>query len=72
MIGGFPTSTSRRGTDARAGAVAFGLGIGFCYFVVLAFARALGQGGAIDPLVAAWTANAIFGLVGVFLFLGGD
>jgi lipopolysaccharide export system permease protein len=69
---GIPLATKGTRTTNLAGAVAFGLGIGFCYFVVLAFARALGQGGAIDPVVAAWTANAIFGLVGVFLFLGGD
>jgi len=69
---GTPLAAKGTRTTSVAGAVAFGLSIGFSYFVVLAFARALGQSGAIDPLLAAWTANGIFGLVGLFLLLGAE
>ena len=69
---GIPLASKGTRTTSVAGAVAFGLAIGFSYFVVLAFARALGQNGALDPLLAAWTANGIFGLVGLFLLLGAE
>lgn len=69
---GIPLATQGSRTSNLASAVALGLGIGFSYFVVLAFARALGQGGALNPVIAAWTANGIFGLIGLFLLLGGD
>jgi lipopolysaccharide export system permease protein len=48
------------------------LAIGFSYFMVVAFARALGQNGALPPLVAAWISNLIFTLVGLQLILGAD
>ena len=69
---GVPLAAKGTRTTSMAGAVAFGLAIGFSYFVVLAFARALGQSGALDPVLAAWTANVIFGLVGLFLLLGAE
>jgi lipopolysaccharide export system permease protein len=69
---GIPLATRGTRTTNLAGAVAVGLAIGFSYWVVLAFARALGQGGALHPLIAAWTANGIFGLVGLFLVLGAE
>ena len=48
-----------RGTRVTSLPAAVGLGfvIGFGYFIVLAFARALGQTGALPPLIAAWTSN---------------
>jgi lipopolysaccharide export system permease protein len=69
---GLPLSITGSRRTSVASAVAVGLAIGFSYFVVLAFARALGQTGVLDPLVAAWTANGIFGLIGLFLLLGAD
>jgi len=69
---GIPLAAKGTRTTSAAGAVAFGLAIGFSYFVVLAFARALGQSGALDPALAAWSANGIFGLVGLFLLLGAE
>jgi lipopolysaccharide export system permease protein len=63
-----------RGTRVSSLPAAAGLGfaLGFAYFVVLAFARALGQTGALPPVVAAWSANAVFGLIGVYNVLGND
>lgn len=43
--------------------------IGFHYWVVHSIAMSLGHGGAIPPILAAWTANLIFFAVGGYLFL---
>jgi lipopolysaccharide export system permease protein len=53
-----------------AASIGVGLVVGFGYFVLIAFARALGQSGALPPAVAAWAANAIFALIGGFYLLG--
>jgi lipopolysaccharide export system permease protein len=59
----------RRSVTASVGT---GLIVGFSYWVLLALTVSLGHGGAIPPALAAWTANAVFALVGAFLFLGPD
>jgi lipopolysaccharide export system permease protein len=63
-----------RGTRVSSLPAAVGTGfvLGFCYFIVLAFARALGQTGALPPLLAAWTSNLLFVLIGVYNLLGAD
>lgn len=63
-----------RGSTSKSipAAVAMGFAIGFTYFMVLGFARALGQSGALPPLAAAWAANGIFLLFGCYLVLGTD
>lgn len=63
-----------RGTRASSLPAAVGLGfvIGFAYFIVLAFARALGQTGALPALLAAWTSNLLFALIGTYHLLGTD
>ena len=63
-----------RGTRVSSLPAAVGLGfvIGFSYFIVLAFTRALGQTGALPPLLAAWTSNLIFVLIGAYHLLGSD
>jgi lipopolysaccharide export system permease protein len=67
-----PLATRGTRTSSVAGAVTFGLALGFSYWIVLGFAKALGEGGALHPVAAAWAANAIFALVGLYLFLGAD
>jgi len=63
-----------RGTRVSSMSAATGLGfvLGFAYFVVLAFSRALGQSGALPPALAAWTANAVFSVIGLYLLLGAE
>jgi len=67
-----PLATRGTRTSNLAGAVSFGLGIGFAYWVILAFAQALGEGGALPPALAAWIANGVFALLGLFLFLSAE
>ncbi len=63
-----------RGTRVSSLAAGVGLGfvLGFGYFVLVAFARALGQGGTLPPLVAAWAANGVFLMLAGYYLLGGD
>jgi lipopolysaccharide export system permease protein len=49
--------------------VGLGVVVGFCYWVVLALSQSLGLSGALPPIVAAWSANVLFTLIGVALFL---
>ena len=62
------------GTRLTSFAASVGLGfiVGFNYFVVMAFARALGQTGALPPELAAWAANGLFTLVGGYYALGAE
>ena len=69
---GIPLATRGTRTSNLSAAVTLGLAIGFSYWIVLAFARALGQSNAVDPVLAAWAANGIFAMLGLFLFLGAD
>ncbi|MFO8057169.1 MAG: LPS export ABC transporter permease LptG [bacterium] len=44
--------------------------VGFVYYVIIAEFISLGKGGLVSPVVAAWSANVIFGVLGVVLFSG--
>jgi lipopolysaccharide export system permease protein len=55
-----------------AATVGTGFAIGFAYWVTLALANSLGQSGVLPAVVAAWTANVIFLLAGVGLFLSSE
>jgi len=61
---------SLRGSSL-ANNIGVGLLIGASYWFVLALAVSLGHSGALPPIIAAWTANAIFAGIGLFLLLGG-
>jgi lipopolysaccharide export system permease protein len=63
-----------RGTRATSlpAAIAIGFAIGFSYFIVVAFSRALGQAGSLPPAMAAWTANAVFALVAGYYQLAAE
>jgi len=67
-----PLSTRNPRQRPLATSIGIGLSVGFSYWVLLALTVSLGHGGAIPPIVAAWTANAIFGVLGAFLFLGAE
>jgi lipopolysaccharide export system permease protein len=57
-------------SSSLANNIGVGLLIGASYWFVLALAVSLGHSGALPPIVAAWTANAIFAGIGSFLLLG--
>jgi lipopolysaccharide export system permease protein len=63
-----------RGTRATSLPAAAGLGfaIGFSYFIVVAFARTLGQSHALPPLVAAWAGNVVFSLLAGYCLLAAE
>ncbi|MDD2541778.1 MAG: LPS export ABC transporter permease LptG [Desulfuromonadaceae bacterium] len=57
--------------NSRSGGIAMGIGasigIGFVYFVVNAVLLSYGRSGVLTPVVAAWGANIIFMLSGIWL-----
>lgn len=63
-----PFALKRRFTGSMS--VSFGVAmlLAFSYWILLAFCLSLGHGGALPPSAAAWIPNAIFAMVGVFLF----
>ena len=57
--------------NSRSGGIAMGIGasigIGFAYFVVNAVLLSYGRSGVLTPVVAAWGANALFMLGGIWM-----
>lgn len=55
----------------RSGGIAQGIGaaivIGFSYWFVYAFGMSLGRSGTLSPFMAAWLANAVFGVASVLM-----
>lgn len=64
-------SRHNRGSGVAA-SVGAALVVGFSYWVVLALTTSLGRGGVLPPPLAAWTANLIFGAIGLIFFLSAD
>jgi len=64
---------SLRGSGTRGGSMAMGIGqalaVGFCYWTTHSISIALGRGGALTPLIAAWMADALFLSFGLYLML---
>jgi lipopolysaccharide export system permease protein len=52
----------------KAWGIAAGIVIGLSYWLVFAFTISLGRAGTMPPLLAAWTANILFGLAAGILF----
>ena len=63
----FALRSSRSSGIARG--VGLSLGLGFAYFITNAFSIALGQATTIPPLLAGWSANALFLGIGCWLTL---
>ncbi len=72
MLLAAPLAAAGTRVSSLAASIGTGLMIGFGYFVVVAFTRALGQIGALPPALAAWTANIVFTLLGGYYLLGAD
>lgn len=51
--------------------IALGFVMGFSYFIILGFARALGQGAMLSAPLAAWAANILFAVLALALLVGG-
>jgi lipopolysaccharide export system permease protein len=58
-------------TSTQRGGAAFGIGISLAttiiYLMLIQLTKAIGEGGAIPPYLAAWIPNMIFGAIGVVL-----
>jgi len=72
MLLAVPLSASGTRVTSFAASIGLGFTVGFSYFVLVAFTRALGQSGTLPPALAAWAANGLFALVGGFYLLGAD
>ena len=72
MLLAVPLAAAGTRVTSVAASMAVGFVVGFGYFVVVAFTRALGQSGALPPVVAAWAANVLFALIGGYYALGSD
>ncbi len=70
VLVGTPLATRNPRRRPIATTIGIGLVVGFSYWVLLALTISLGHGGALPPIVAAWTANGVFAVFGAFLFLG--
>jgi lipopolysaccharide export system permease protein len=57
-----------RGASLTAG-IAISVLIGFSFYIVQAMLLAFGYSGVFPPLVAAWAANLLFFLLGLWLVL---
>ena len=68
VIFGIPLASIR-----RRGGTALGFGLGlviiFVYYGLIRTFQAIGHNGIIDPIVAAWGGNVIFGVLGIFLMI---
>ncbi len=63
----FALMVGRRGGLAVGVVVAFGAS--YLYWVIYSLCVALGHGGTLPPIVAAWTANVLFAIAGGYLLL---
>ena len=63
----FALRTGRSGGMALG--IALSIGFGFVYWIFFAFCVSLGKSGALPPVLAAWTANITFGMLGSYMFL---
>ncbi len=55
--------------DSMAAGFAYGIILAFAYWTVYSFSLSMGYGGLLPPLVAAWTANILYGLGTLLLLL---
>lgn len=69
---GIPFSL-RDGRSAGIGAgIVFSIIIGFSYFIINSLLMSLGEAGALQPMLAAWTANILFAGTGLWFTLTVD
>lgn len=66
---GIPFALQRGRNSNIALGIGLSLGIGVVYFIIQSLVTAFGYSNALPPLIAAWTANFIFLLLGIWLLL---
>jgi len=69
---GFPLAIRGGYRAGVAYNLTLGMVIGFGYWITVALAAAAGHRGGIPPLAAAWTANALFAVLGALAYLDID
>ena len=62
----FAVTTGRRGAMYGVG---IGIVLAITYWIAMSISGALGAGGAMSPLLAAWAPNILFGSVAAYLVL---
>ncbi len=67
VVLGIPFALKTGRTSGVAMGVGAGVAIGFAYFILNAAVQSYGRSGVLPPLVAAWGANLIFILTGIWL-----
>ncbi|MFO7766386.1 MAG: LPS export ABC transporter permease LptG [Pelovirga sp.] len=67
---GIPFALQRGRESNLALGVGLSLSIGAAYFIIQSAVISFGYAGATPPFIAAWTANLIFTLLAIWLFLG--
>ncbi|MCE1226687.1 MAG: LPS export ABC transporter permease LptG [Geobacteraceae bacterium] len=67
VVLGIPFALKTGRTSGVAMGVGAGVAIGFAYFIINAAVQSYGRSGVLPPLVAAWGANLIFVLTGIWL-----
>ncbi len=67
-----PLASRNSRQSSAAANVGIALVVGFSYWVVLALTTSLGKGEILPPIVAAWSANALFAVIGAIFFLGSE
>lgn len=67
-----PFSLKPARTGSMAGSFLAGLILGFTYYAVHSFSVALGRAELYPPLLAAWLANILLGVIGIILNLGAE
>lgn len=69
VLFGSPLSSSQTRKSGTAKGFGISLAVTFFYFGILKTTQAMGHNGKIEPLLAAWFANIVFGVVGIFVLL---
>jgi len=62
---GIPSSIMVRGRAVAFSSIGLCIGISFLFYVLFAVCLALGKGGGVPPIVAAWFSHALFGTIGL-------
>ena len=60
----------RLGRQGALYGIGISIGLGIVYYTVISVFVTLGQSEALPPLIAAWSPNALFGTLALYLFLG--